>query len=235
MSKDITKYDDKRLEELSTLGMEQVDPADIRPSQILLVQKLTDTDELIDMEGNQPKVGEYFHTGTMKILDSFECYIVRAAKSKYIDRRYPEKGLLDQYRVVGVLDDGSVFGMTLRSSASYALSKLFSTAFSNKRPLFSIRVKMETKELENKQGKWFIPVCRIVAMEQDPVKLSMLEGVVMRLPKPGTNEIIEQDEETPETPDKQIASESVIKEEPVVEPNPTDENLEVVDVDKVPF
>lgn len=176
----IAKYDDTYLRNLAGMGMRNVPKDDIRPPQILLAQKMSDFDNMVTLSGEKPNVGQYFNTGTLKILDDFECYFVYAAKSKYIDKNKIEEDKKDQYKAVGVMDDGSVFGMTFRSSGLYALSTLFSMTASQMRPLFSIRVKMEQKELSNDKGKWFIPVCRVVGMENDVAKLTELEQVAQR-------------------------------------------------------
>jgi len=176
----LVKYTGQRLRELSNIGMKRVDADDVRPPQILLTQKLSDFDNLVTVEGKKPKVGQYFHTGKLQILDKFECYFVYAAKSKYTDTRKPEKGELEQYKAVGVMDDGSIFGMTFRSSFLYCLSSLFSMTSAQMRPMFSIRVKMEQKLIEGDKGSWFVPVCRIVSMENNAKKLQELEVIAMK-------------------------------------------------------
>ena len=176
--KSLIVYDDKRLEANAKLGMSKVDPLDIRPPQILLVQKSSIIDDFVDKEGNHPSVGEFFHTGRNEILGSFDCYFIFAAKSKYIDRRKPEEGEKDQYKALGVMaDDYSLFGMTFRSSALFTLSRLFSVAVSQKRPMFYFVCKIETKMLSGEKGDWFIPVLRITGHEDNPEKLVFLEDI----------------------------------------------------------
>jgi hypothetical protein len=174
--KSLAVYNDKRLEENAKLGMSKVDPTDIRPPQILLVQKSSELDDFVDKDGKTAKIGQFFHSGRTCILNDFECYIIYAAKSKYIDRRKPEQGEKDQYKALGVMsDDYSLFGMTFRSSALFTLSKLFSSCVSTKRPMFSFLCKIEVKMLSGEKGDWYIPVLRIVKQEADPEKLIFLE------------------------------------------------------------
>ena len=169
-------YSDKQLKENARVGMKNVDPADIRPPAILLCQKLTDFSLMIDKDGKQAEIGQYFNTGKLEIYNSFECYILYAGKSKYTDRRQPEKGEQDQYKVLGVMaDDFTLFGMTFKGSARYTLSGLFGTAAANQRPMYSYLIRMETKEISGEKGEWIVPVCRIVRPEADPEKLSLLE------------------------------------------------------------
>jgi len=184
--KALVSYDEKRLKENAQLGISNVDPADIRPPSILLAQKLSDFSLMVDKNGVVAKVGQYFHTGRLEIFDSFECYYLFAAKSKYTDRRHPEKGELDQYRALGALaPDCSLFAMIFRVSSLYTLSSLFGLAAAQNRPMFSIKVKMETKQLSGEKGDWFVPVCRIVGFEKDPGKLAILEDMARQFDSRG--------------------------------------------------
>lgn len=166
------------------IGMGKVDPMDIRPPQILLIQKSSNIDQFSNQAGEHPSVGQFFHNGKLEIHDFFECYFIFAAKTNYVDKKYPDKGERPQYKAVGVwVDDMSIFGMTFRSSALFALSPLFTAVVANKRPMYSIRVAMETKELTNTKGTWTIPTLKIVAMENDPDKLSQLQKLALQFDK----------------------------------------------------
>ena len=70
----------------ANLGMKKVDPADIRPPQILLVQKTSDLSQMQPKDGQSPNVGQFYHTGKQEIYDSFDCHILFAAKSKFTNR-----------------------------------------------------------------------------------------------------------------------------------------------------
>jgi hypothetical protein len=169
-------YDQDYLKKVQNIGMSKVDPADIRPPSILLVQKSSDLSLFQDVTGNQPKIGQYFDTGKLEIMDSFEAYILLAAKSKYVDKIKPEEGEKDQYKAIGMrAEDLSLFQITFKSSSLYTLSGLFTTTVASKRPMFSIKVKFETKELKNEKGSWIIPVLRIIGSEEDIEKLKELE------------------------------------------------------------
>jgi len=169
------------LRKLKTIGMSYVDPADVRPPNILLVQKLSDLTELVDITDNTPKLGQFFDTGKRMIYDSFDCYFVFAKKGTYIDRRKPEEGNKPKYQVVGVMkSDMGMFGMLLRSSASYSLNNLFSVAVNQELPMFVFNCHVEQKELQNNDGKWFIPVVRIGQVETDPKIVSRLIEIAKR-------------------------------------------------------
>ncbi len=163
------------------IGMSKVDPMDIRPPQILLVQKSSDRTLFVGKTGESPEIGQFFNTGSLEIMDEFECYIVFAGKSRYTDRRKPEEGEKAQYKAIGVLaDEFSVFGMTYRSSALFALAPLFTAVVANKKPMYSIKVKIETKELTGEKGTWTIPVARVLGIEENTDKLVELREIALR-------------------------------------------------------
>ncbi len=194
----IQKYGEAELSRDFMIGAGKIDMADIRPPQILLIQKSSDEEAFRDSDGNKPSVGQFFHTGKMLILDSFECYFLFAAKGKYVNKNKPEEGAKDQYRTIGVVaGDLSTFGMVFRSSALYCLSPLFTAFLSQRRPMFSIRVRIETKTLENNKGKWYVPVCRVLGPEGDFEKLKTLSELAKRYDQKAEEIVREDQEEDP--------------------------------------
>lgn len=174
--KAVVLYNNIYLSNIQRLGISKVDPSDIRPPSMLLIQKSSDLSLFIDKNGKEPKIGQFFHTGRLQIIDTFECYIIFSAKSKYIDKIKPQEGEKDQYKAIGIMsDDLTLFGMTFRSSSLFTLSPLFTASVANKRPVFSIKVKFETKGLQNDKGSWTVPVLRIIGMEENPERLGELE------------------------------------------------------------
>ena len=163
------------------IGMSKVDPIDIRPPQILLIQDKSNLESFSDIHGNHPKAGQFFHNGKLAVLDFIDCYFIFAAKTKYTDKRKPEKGEQMQYKAIGALaEDLSIFGMTFKSSALYTLSPIFTAVIANKRPMFSIRCVIEKKEISGKMGSWLVPVLRITGLEEDPEKLKQLKDLALQ-------------------------------------------------------
>ena len=80
---------------------------------------------------------------------------------------------------------------------------------------------MEKKELENSQGKWFIPVCRIMGVEADSSKLSQLEEIALRFDSMATPSIPEEDHDEPKKIEADIESslptQEGVKEDVIVE------------------
>lgn len=189
------------LQNYAKVGMSKVDPVDIRPPQVILVQKSSDISLLEDKEGNTAKVGQFYHTGKKVISDSFNCYFIFAAKGKYTDRRkFLADGtnpVLDQYQVIGVLKDMSLFGMNFRSTALYALSSLFTAAQSQNVPMFSFNLKVEAKLIKGEKGDWYVPVVRVGEAEKDNTILKTLIDMAVRLDSNAEKTIssIKEDEE----------------------------------------
>lgn len=186
--KELQLADDGVLQTMAGMGMSGVDPADIRPPQIILTQKSSDFSLLVDKKGEVAKTGQFFHTGKREIYEEFDCYFLWANKSKYIDRRKEDQPELEQYQVVGVLkEDQSLFGMTLRSSAMNVLSSLFSAAVSQKMPMFVYNCHMETKTLSNDKGEWTIPVCRVGEVERDQGVIDDLYSLTKKFDEQGVD------------------------------------------------
>lgn len=181
------------------VGMSKVDPLDIRPPMVLLIQKSSSLEDFTDEQGNTPKLGQFFHNGKMKIIDSFDCYILFAAKSTWNNRRKPELGPLPQYKAIGACAiDFTMFAMNFRSSALYTLSGLFTAAKSMNRPMYSLKCTIEAKSLENKDGKWWIPAVRKIEAENDPEKLKKLYDMAHALDVKADKIAEEQEEEITE-------------------------------------
>ena len=177
------------------MGMKGVDPADIRPPQIILVQKSSDLEALVDQQGKHPKIGQFFHTGQGKIMDRFDCFFLMAQKGTYVDRRKEGNPTLDQYTALGLMaEDLSIFGMHFRSSALYALTKLFTAVVGLKRPMFSIMVTMGVKELKGEKGTWWIPTIESWKPIDEGDVLIELEQVAQKFDKPAEKAGTEEEE-----------------------------------------
>jgi hypothetical protein len=192
--KNIEKYDASRLQNNMSLGMEGVDKADIRPPTVLLIQAISKKADFMDAEGKNPKEGQFFHNGTLKILDSFECYFVWAAKGQIENKREPEEGPLRVYRAIGVMaDDFSVFGMIFKSSSLYALTPLFTAVSAKKRGMYTIRCKVEAKFIKGQKNEWYVPTVKVAAFEDEAGKLIALEALATQYAKMAGRGVVDED------------------------------------------
>lgn len=198
--KEVVSYDDAWAKKNISLGMSGVDPGDIRPPQILLIQKSSDDGAFVDTEKNQPKVGQFFHTGKNIILDAFDCYFVWAAKGKFINRKKEGTPEQEQYQAIGLYgEDLTMFGYRFRSSALYALSPLFTSVVAQKTPMFALRVHVDTKQLTGKLGTWYIPVVHVMGPETDEGKLAELHTAALQFDRV-VKAVPVEDEESGEPP-----------------------------------
>ena len=202
---EIVTYDKKFLQDVSGLGMRGVDPTDIRPPQILLIQASSNVDDFKTLDGKNPKIGQFFHTGRNEIMDTFECFFLLAAKGEYTDRNKNPPEVREQYRSIGCMaDDLKPFMINFRSSAMYALSPLFTAVPSIGTPMFSIKVKMETKELQNSNGKkWRVPVVRVQGVEKDQKVLNDLYNLALGYDQNTKKVMTDADKELPPEADNE--------------------------------
>jgi len=139
------------------LGMKGIPREDIRPPALLLVNAMSNKAEMKDAEGKMPQEGQYYHTGLQKIYDAVDCHIIWANKVMKIDKRKPQDGKIPHYQVVGYISEvNAIFGMTLKRSSLYALSKLLTTCIAQQRAMFTFRVRLTAKLLTNKDGSWYV-------------------------------------------------------------------------------
>jgi len=222
----LVKYDAERLRRNQGVGMKGVDPKDIRPPTILLMNPLSKVESFVDKDGNNPKAGEFFHNGTLRILPEFECYFIWAGKGEFRDKRFPEKGVQQMYRAIGMMvDDFSIFGMSFKVSSLYTLSPLFTAVSANKRGMYSIKCKIQSKFISGKKGDWFIPTLSVVGFEEDPARLVILERMALNYDTLGTKAAPkgENEEEISNEPEKD-------PEEPVDPSKPMNENVNPRDI-----
>lgn len=152
-------------------GMSRVDPFDIKPAEIKLIHPLTKVGQLRDKDNKNPKPGQFFHTGTLQIIDGdtdsgvegvgIACRIVCAAKevvTTHFDNKEEEK---EQYRVIGVMDSNdSLFSFIFSGQGIHSLGKLFTVVYSQEIPMFLFPITIESKYIEARFSFWK-PVLRI--------------------------------------------------------------------------
>lgn len=172
------------LRNIAGMGMKKVDPKDIRPPQILLIQKTSDLSLMTDKGGKIPQIGQFYHTGKREVYDAFDCNILFAAKGTFVNKNRDGE-LWDQYLALGSMLDKTLFGMSFRSTALYALSSLFSAAKSQQVPMFAFKIKIETKLIKGEKGEWFVPVVRVGEIVSDPEHFDYLYSLAKDLDTQG--------------------------------------------------
>ena len=172
----LTAYDPIRMRKNFSLGSTGIDPTDIMPSMVKLVQGTTDLDRVKDNEGNQAQVGQFFFYGDKSILDSIDGYILNLAK---VDDPYnnkndgtPEK----MYRAIGIFSDLlTPFVMYFRRGAINTVKNLLGNVFANLRGVYTFKIQIKTEQRKGEKGNYMTPVIGIVDKENEPTILEILE------------------------------------------------------------
>lgn len=172
----LATYDQKRMRKNFSLGTTGIDPTDVMPSMVKLVQGTTDLDRVRDNEGNQAKVGQLFYYGDKSIHDTVDGYVLNLAKvnDPYNNRDdgQPEK----MYRVIGLFSDlMTPFVMYFRRGAINTVKNLLGNVFANLRGVYTFRIQIKTEQKKGEKGNYMTPVISIVDKENDASILMLLE------------------------------------------------------------
>jgi len=172
----ITTYYQIRMRKNFSLGTAGIDPTDVMPSMVKLVQGTTDLDRVKDNEGVSAKVGQFFYYGDKSILDTIDGYALNLAK---VDDPYNKKsdGQSEKmYRVIGIFNDLlTPFVMYFRRGAINTVKNLLGNVFANLRGVYTFRIAISTEQKKGEKGNYMTPVIRIVDKENDPKTLEILE------------------------------------------------------------
>lgn len=174
-SNELVAFGSDQLKAMQNVGIKNIDMKNVEPASMFLMQKSSTLTDFVDIDGMMPSVGQFFYNGSLQIFNEFECNVVYIADSTYVDKRKPELGELPERVMIGVVTGMDLlFGMRFRGSAYRSLNTLIIASKAQQRPIFSFKVKMESKELSNDKGVWYIPVVRILGPEEDEDKLNQL-------------------------------------------------------------
>jgi len=172
----LATYDQMRMKKNFSLGTAGIDPSDVMPSMVKLVQGTTDLDRVKDNEGNPAKVGQFFFYGDKSILDTIEGYVLNLAKVNdpynKKDNGQPEK----MYRVIGIFSDLlTPFVMYFRRGAINTVKNLLGNVFANLRGVYTFRIQIKTEQKKGEKGNYMTPVISIVEKENESQTLELLE------------------------------------------------------------
>ena len=172
----LAAYDPIRMRKNFSLGATGIDPTDIMPSMVKLVQGTTDLDRVKDNEGVSAQVGQFFFYGDKSILDAIDGYILNLAK---VDDPYNKKndGTPEKmYRVIGIFSDLlTPFVMYFRRGAINTVKNLLGNVFANLRGVYTFKIQIKTEQRKGEKGNYMTPVIGIVDKENEPTILEILE------------------------------------------------------------
>jgi len=172
----LAAYDPIRMRKNFSLGATGIDPTDIMPSMVKLVQGTTDLDRVKDNEGVSAQVGQFFFYGDKSILDAIDGYILNLAK---VDDPYNKKndGTPEKmYRVIGIFSDLlTPFVMYFRRGAINTVKNLLGNVFANLRGVYTFKIQIKTEQRKGEKGNYMTPVIGIVDKENELTILEILE------------------------------------------------------------
>lgn len=174
--KALVTYDQVRMSKNVALGTAGIDPADVMPVQVKLVQGSSDFSKLIDESGTQAKVGQYFFMGDKSIHETVKCYVLSLAKVNDPFNPRDDGSFEKMYRMIAVFDDlKTPFTMNFRRGAIYTIKSLISNVFSQKRGVYTFKIELSYEQRKGKEGNYLVPVVKIIKNEDVPEILNMLE------------------------------------------------------------
>lgn len=163
-----------------SMGMKQVDPNDIRPPRVILVQNIKDKTELKDNSGKECPDGSYFNSGTNEIFEKLDCYFIYAKKGVHVNKLHEDWGELPKYDAIAVNTKGKMFAITFKNTSRNALSKVFTAVSSQRYPMFAFKCSLETKMISDDGKSWYISVVRVGEIEPDQGRLNRLMKMAQR-------------------------------------------------------
>ena len=172
----ITTYDKERFKKNVSLGISGIDPADVMPPMIKLVQGSTDFSRVVDIEGETAKPGEFFFMDDKTIHSSVIGYVLNL--SKVNDPYNPrDDGTYEKmYRLVGVLENlKTTFTLNFRRGAINTVKNFLGNVFSSYRGAYTFKIEITSEQKKGEKGNYLLPVISIKEKLSDPKILSLLE------------------------------------------------------------
>jgi len=181
----IATYDQERMKKNASLGTSGIDPADVMPSEVKLVQGSTDFSRVVDEEGTQAKVGQFFFRGDKSIHESVKGYALSLAKVNDTFNQREDGSFDKMYRMIGVFEDlKTPFTLNFRRGAITTVKTLLSNVFSQKRGIYTFKIEITTEQRsavkDGKQVNYLLPVITIIEKISDPKMLNLLERGVFK-------------------------------------------------------
>lgn len=173
----ITAYDKDRFKKNVSLGISGIDPADVMPPMIKLVQGSTDFSRVVDMEGETAKPGEFFFMDDKTIHSSVIGYALILAKI-YDPYNLKEDGSYEKmYQLVGVFEDlKTTFTLNFRRSAINTVKNFLANVFSSYRGIYTFKIEITSEQKKGEKGNYLLPVITIKEKLTDSKLLHLLEA-----------------------------------------------------------
>lgn len=179
--KGLATYDQDRIKRNVGLGISGIDPADVMPAQLKLVQGSSDLSKLVTGDGTQAKVGNFFFQGNKTVHEKVICYVLNLAKVNDPFNQRDDGSYEKMYRMIAVFDDfKTTFSMNFRRGAIDTIKNFLGEIFSQKRGAYSFKIEISFEQKTGKKGNYLVPLIKILETVKNAKVLNLLERGVMK-------------------------------------------------------
>lgn len=178
-------YDQARIAKNASLGTSGIDPADVMPSEVALVQGSSNFARVVAEDGTQAKVGQFFFRGDKSIHETVVGYALSLSKVNDTFNQNEDGSYQKMYRMIGVFEDlKTPFTMNFRRAAIATIKAFLSNVFSQKRGIYTFKIEISYEQrqavIDGKQVNYLVPIVTIKEKLADAKLLAMLEGGVLK-------------------------------------------------------
>lgn len=166
-----------KFKEDSSLGLEDVRKDDLPIPTLRLVQKSSDEATLVD--GSKADTGDFYFGSLSKSWKSPEVIFLKAKKiqlhSKY--KNVDE----DRWAMLGVMPDldYAPFMLFTPVTSNKSAASFIASVIASKRPIFSFKVKLESREIDGDKGKYYIISFKNFTPIDDEGEYKMLKDITL--------------------------------------------------------
>ena len=157
----ITKYDEKWLEQNRTLGMEDMDEEDMLTPVFAIVQE---SSKYKDINGMPFKRGTFYYKAENTVYDEVEVVILTFTKKMlpgYEDKSEFEKN----YIVMGaILPELKPFKWHIKATSVYPFKDFLTQVKVSKKPCFITKVKLTIEAKQNEKASSYVPKFNITGV-----------------------------------------------------------------------
>jgi hypothetical protein len=163
-----------KIEDQVFFGLFDIEPDDILPAPVKLIQGSSDLTKYASVDGNRAVPGQFYFYSKKLLLDKFDCYFITIFKQP--DRFSKNNDM--SYVAVGVMDDlDLVFQMDFKKAAIPSIKHVISLSFFNQMPIYGIKVNVSSDQRKGQKGSYYVPKITFVKVESDLDKLEKLSAL----------------------------------------------------------
>lgn len=137
------------------VGLEEVNKEDLPIPTLRLLQK--SSDEVVLPDGSRAAPGQFFFPALNKAWNNPEVVFIKAKKVEMVSK-YQNNQMVDRWALLGVIPelDNTPFMLFTPVTSNMSAASFVQNVMVSKRPMFSFKVKLESRQIENKKGVFYI-------------------------------------------------------------------------------